>query len=422
MIHHIFKIIWTQRRHNAWIWAELLLASVCLWYIVDDLYSKGVTYVKPLGFDITDTYLIEFQLLLEDSKEYHSQEEYGTTLGEDLLTIAGRLRSYPGIEYVSISQFSSPYGMMLDFNGMERINQETNDTLRMSKVNRRMVTPDYFNVFRFTSPTVSTQMLAESLIPNNYIISKEVENALYPEGNASGKFLSLSPDSIALYIAGVTDPIRRSEFMMAFPVYFVLFSDKQIAEEINSGSFPYTEICVRVSSQASKNFVSRFRKEMKNSLKYHNIYMLDITPFDKIRGLLLRMSINDTKMYLSVLFFLLANIFLGITGTFWLRTQQRQSEMGLRVALGSTTPKLRSILIGEGLILFALASLPALLISLNIGIYEIVDVEQIPFTFSRFVIGQGITFLLMSVMITFGIWFPSRKATHIQPAEALLHQ
>lgn len=422
MIQHIFKIIWAQHKHNAWIWAELLLASVCLWFIVDDLYSKGVTYAKPLGFDITDTYLIEFQQLLEDSKEYRSQEEYGTTLGEDLLTITDRIRSYPGIEYVSISQFARPYGMMLDFNGMERSSQEINDTLRISKVNRRMVTPDYFHVFRFTSPKVNTQALAESLVPNTYIISKEVEDVLYPEGNASGKYLGLSSDSIGIYIAGVTDPVRRSEFSKAFPVYFVLLPDKQIAEEVNSGTFANTEICVRVSPQASKDFISRFRKDMKNSLKYHNIYMLDITPFDKIRGQLLRMGINDTKMYLSVLFFLLANIFLGITGTFWLRTQQRQSDMGLRVALGSTTSELRNILMGEGLILLVLAFLPAMLIGLNIGLMEIVDVDQLPFSFTRFVVGQGITFLLMSVMIVVGVWFPTRRVMHLQPAEALSYE
>ena len=70
---------------------------------------------------------------------------------------------------------------------------------------------------------------------------------------------------------------------------------------------------------------------------------------------------------MAVACFLLANIFLGIIGTFWFRTEYRKGEMGLRMALGSTRRQLNSIMVGEGVLLLVLAFIPSLLISFNIA-------------------------------------------------------
>ncbi|MCS3065035.1 hypothetical protein NXX40_23660 [Parabacteroides distasonis] len=49
MIRHLLQLIWNQRKQNAWLWAELLLVSVFLWFLVDYLYVMGRTYTAPLG-------------------------------------------------------------------------------------------------------------------------------------------------------------------------------------------------------------------------------------------------------------------------------------------------------------------------------------------------------------------------------------
>ena len=33
MIRHLLQLIWNQRKQNAWLWAELLLVSVFLWFL-----------------------------------------------------------------------------------------------------------------------------------------------------------------------------------------------------------------------------------------------------------------------------------------------------------------------------------------------------------------------------------------------------
>ena len=61
MIRHIFKIIWNERKTNAWITLEYVLVFCVLWFCVDYLFYMGKCYFEPNGFDIEHTYQINMQ-------------------------------------------------------------------------------------------------------------------------------------------------------------------------------------------------------------------------------------------------------------------------------------------------------------------------------------------------------------------------
>ena len=150
-----------------------------------------------------------------------------------------------------------------------------------------------------------------------------------------------------------------------------------------------------------------------------NLYLLDVTSFKDLREICEREDMNEAKSQLCVLGFLLMNIFLGVIGTFWFRTQQRRREVALRMAMGSSRQKVFSRLMSEGILLLTLAAVPAVIIAFNVGIAELVDVEKLPFGGGRFLAAVAVTWLLMAVMIVAGIWYPARGAMKVQPAEAL---
>ena len=150
-----------------------------------------------------------------------------------------------------------------------------------------------------------------------------------------------------------------------------------------------------------------------------NTYLLDIQPFSQLRYVNELENVNEVKTQLCILGFLLLNIFLGVIGTFWFRTQHRRKEVALRMAMGSTRRGIFVRLIAEGLLLLTLAAVPAAIIALNIGVAELVDVTQLPFDASRFFLALVLSWLLMAVMIVVGVWYPARRAMKIQPAEAL---
>ena len=144
------------------------------------------------------------------------------------------------------------------------------------------------------------------------------------------------------------------------------------------------------------------------------IYSRRLYPFDRRR--------ERVKTRVAVACFLLANIFLGIIGTFWFRTEYRKGEMGLRMALGSTRRQLNSIMVGEGVLLLVLAFIPSLVISFNIAHMDLIDTYQLPFTWLRLAICGGITFVLIVLMIICGVWYPARSTARLEPAEALHYE
>ena len=128
---------------------------------------------------------------------------------------------------------------------------------------------------------------------------------------------------------------------------------------------------------------------------------------------------NEWKTQLCVLGFLLLNIFLGVIGTFWFRTQQRRKEIALRLAMGSPRRGIFSYLMYEGILLLTLAVIPATVIAFNIGYAELVDVGRMPFDTGRFLSALVVTWMLMALMIVAGILYPAYGAMRVHPAKAL---
>lgn len=150
-----------------------------------------------------------------------------------------------------------------------------------------------------------------------------------------------------------------------------------------------------------------------------NTYIKSVESFSDIREMFQRDTIKEVKNRAFIMFFLLANIFLGIIGTFWFRTQQRRSELGLRIALGSNSSGLQHLLLGEGLWILIFAFLPAIIICYNIGYADVTRVWQMEWGMMRFIPAIVVTFVLLALMIIAGIWYPAKQAMKIQPAEAL---
>ena len=121
---------------------------------------------------------------------------------------------------------------------------------------------------------------------------------------------------------------------------------------------------------------------------------------------------------LIVIFFVF-NVFIGLMGTFWFRTRHRRSEIALRMAMGSSRGRIRWQLLGEGLLLLALASIPALTICINMVMADVIFTEATDATWGRFGICVSIVWVLMALMVIAGIWYPASRAMEVQPAEAL---
>uniref|UniRef100_UPI003FED550A ABC transporter permease n=1 Tax=Bacteroides intestinalis TaxID=329854 RepID=UPI003FED550A len=394
---------------NLWLALELLVVSVVMWYVVDYLYTRAATYLEPRGFNIEHCYLIELGELTPKSPDYTPDKSRDDTHA-DIAELVERLRRRPEVEAVSLSQNSYPY------NGSNSSGEVRYDTLQSPGWTiRRMVTPDFVRVFRYQGTRGETpEQLAEMLERGEFLASDN----LYRKYDRKltefvGKRFQLFGDTTKTYQLGAAlQNVRYHDYDQARSSY--CFLAKQ--------SFYYVglELCVRVREGQDNNFITKLKEDSESQFRIGNLFISEIRSFHDIRRNFQQAWTNDIRNYVMGMGFLLLNIFLGLLGTFWFRTQQRRSEIALHKAHGATDGAIFRRLLSEGLLLLAVVTPIALVIDWDLAHLELNSWRNgTTLEWDRLLLCAGISFVLMALMIAIGIGIPARKAMKVQPAEAL---
>ncbi|WP_019539071.1 ABC transporter permease [Proteiniphilum acetatigenes] len=415
MFKHILTIIKNERRQNIGLWIELLIVALFLWYIVDNVYVTLNNYYKPLGFDTEHTYIMRLGLLNESSYEYVKDISTETAVGY-LYTALERIQRNPMIEAASISFHSSPH---IGSNRSRNIHRDTLST-KYSVLNRT-VTPNFFRVFKYQVENGSTDELVQALERNELVISPGVAKELFPHDEPPvGKQVSFEKsDSAQLYRVGAVSRVVRYDNFSNWNSYFAQRIDNDFLKTFTGEWVGGLEFCVRVTPEEDHDFIRRFRENMTQQLRLGNYYLGEIQSIPINKKAFQKDDINDLKMRMFIVFFLLVNIFLGITGIFWFRTQHRRSEIGLRVSLGDTPKQVLRKFYIEGLLLLTTAMVPTMIVIYILGREGIFATYLMHFTPGRYFIGFAITYILLIIMIVLGIRIPALKAVKVPPATAL---
>ena len=98
---------------------------------------------------------------------------------------------------------------------------------------------------------------------------------------------------------------------------------------------------VRVKPEAEADFVEKFARDMRDQLSVGPYFLLWVTPIENEKKASDESTFYHMKGVYAIIGFLVVNVFLGLLGSFWFRVQARRSEIGLRVAMGSSKRKVR---------------------------------------------------------------------------------
>ncbi len=90
MMKQLLKQIYNERRSNAFLWIELLLVFVVLWYIVDLVYVTLHIYYQPMGFNIENTYVLRMNRLTDKSTDFNPE----LTVKDDMAAFKGNSRTF----------------------------------------------------------------------------------------------------------------------------------------------------------------------------------------------------------------------------------------------------------------------------------------------------------------------------------------
>lgn len=179
-------------------------------------------------------------------------------------------------------------------------------------------------------------------------------------------------------------------------------------------------VSIRVKPDAAKKFITNFNQDREKQYIRNNTYVKSIKSYNEVYETSTH-DMNVTKRkYVGCMAFMLVSVFLGLLGTFWLRTRQRVPEIAVRKINGASNSSIAMRLASEGIFLLTLVTPFAIVCDWLICHYELN--ENIRYEFfapARFIITVILTYVMLVVTILIGIAFPAWKAVKVQPAEAL---
>ena len=423
MLRHIFTIIYNQRKQNIFIFLELLLASCLLWAISDSLLVDVYTQKQPMGVDIESVY--SFHLSIADEAAVSDSSGYRNA-AEDFLHLVENIRQCPEVEAASVSISAIPYTWSSNWSYLIAASDTTtpSDLCQMF-----YVMPEYFQVLHIQTPEGRPVYDEAVRNPGEFILSQTLAEKLFPGVSAVGreaKYGNFGGESeIPRKIASVTAPRRKTDFERAEPVYYVSWrSEKDVLDLCEDASLLPTsfDFLVRMRPNFQPSAMADFLQKNSARLSVGDVYVSSYTSIDDYKTDMLKGRMDNQKKKTALVVFMLVNIFFGIIGTFWLRTQSRRAEIGLRAALGASKQSLQLQLYLEGLVLLAL-TLPLTFIFIgNMLLADLPDTYRLDYTWWRFVFPVIGSYLLLSAMILVGISFPARKIARMNPAETLHYE
>jgi len=418
MIRQILKIIWNERRSNILMLFEFVIIFCILWFCCDYLYFTGALAQEPLGYDIENTYkLIINQRDNSDSSDDEKREM--------LLEIKNRIKNHPAIQNVSFSRSAMPYG------GSTWQSNIIVDTVNVYTI-MKWVDPEFFDVFNL-KPMEGRLFNVADITNNNCVIICPERNDIFGiEPLSSVEYIPFKYTDVKIIkrsrddqkpkeVIGVIPKLKSSTFNEYQSTLFYPLTGDMI--DVNR-----IEIVFRTKTSGNERFTGQLKDDFKTLVNIGPFYLSSVLPVTELKKELDDQHVgNELRSILSVTLFLIINIFLVIIGTFWSRTESRKSEIGLRLAMGSSKRKIKWQLFTENMIILLLAAIIGTYISLNLNDANILQAINIPLADRKMAglgagqdwVNSGITFLFLTVVSGLAIWYPARLASRVQPAEAL---
>lgn len=381
------------------------------------------------GFRMEKGLLFELDPALAGYDTARSQQLYGTVLE--------RLRALPGVESASIAS-TVPFGAFSSSRRVRKAGEPANDgTGAPIGINAQhvLVGADYFKSLGLTmlrgrefnaseeagktgfKPTIISEPLARQLFGNEDPIGRTVQ---FGRGGGAGKGVNISQDGEVpttddvLQIVGVAPGLRQSLFNPA-PVPFFY---QPIGDNFQSGLNLHVRIKSAVSAEASA-MVQKVRSELRSIDP--NLPVVSAATLESFRDDSLPLWAVRSGARLFSLFGIVALI-LAVIGIYGLKSYvvaRRTREIGIRMALGSSSRGVVELFLREGARLAGAGLTVGVLLALAAGqlvssmLYQVSPFDPVVLIAA---------FLVLAAAALVATWVPARRATLIAPVTALRHE
>ena len=425
----ILKTLWTRRRRNGWLLAELILVAVLSWIIFDPVIV--VTYDRhlPLGYDADRLCMVSVGMLRPQAPGYDEQATDSASLMQAYLNIVERARQHPDVEQAApVLSFAYPGSSGSSSSGLTA----AGDTLRLDLMYIEFLPHTHFFEtygFRPGQGSMTPEQLSDYAYNEaNVVVTEDALEGLFHTRvfNRQRCWEADEEDTLYIPIVGTVGAFKYVSNWRPIPVGFVPVLHPDILSCLDD-----MHVVIRLKEGVSMDrFLHDFKPWMVRQMRAGNLYARDLQSYDAINKA--REFDSTTSLYrrnLSMALFFLINLCLGVIGTFWLQTRTRREEVGIMLSYGATPRRIRLQLLGEGMVLTTVATLIGCFLYLQYGLSEGLNKGNawmqattpcwVDHFGQHFAIVSLIIYLILLVVVLVGIYIPARRISTIPPTEAL---
>jgi putative ABC transport system permease protein len=385
----------------------LLIVQFCLAFIIltsASLISLSLYRLntQDIGFDTTDILAVE----MGPGASVSTVSEWQKFARETAL----RLEAKSEIESVAFATSFPLTGKQTTPSFFQIEGQPPADVSQRVDAVKQLVSANYHQVLHI--PLLQGRYLAESDDkdnPGSIVINKRFADQFFSNINPIDKRISLDEGKTWLSIRGVVADTREmSVDLQPSPTFYAPFIESTrwswlrllISSPVSLESLipSVTETIHEINPRQAVASTSTLQFIKEDSLSSENLVALLVSLF-------------------ALLAFLIA--LSGVVGVVTYNISQRRKEIGIRVALGANPKRIRALFTAQGLSLGA--------IGLTLGAFTMVFVSPLleGLLFMTSALNPAIFLanaLLITLVTTLAILWPTRQATAIQPNEALRQQ
>ena len=434
MITKIIHQIWNERKQNAWLFLELIVAIIFLWLAIDPLFTLVCRNNLPKGYTPEKVYRVKYDAFITDPSSYQASEN---NKAEFMAQLTNALNSLPEIECCFMSQAGlepNPAGYsstivaipddkpdsLIDWKNARVYNIVANEKSR------------FFETVRAIDvKTGKVLQQADYAGKDGAYLSRRQAMALFGTTDVVGKkFINVHHDSFT--ILGVFEDLQMISYDEYTPI--VLYCNNNVDKHTFRD-----EIYFRLKDSADED---EFKKKFENEFmpKYsHGIYhimglqsyMDCIEEYDKQYNIT-----NKYRLYTGLSGFALFCAFMGVFSAFWIRTNSRRRDIGIMRSVGATASSAVGQVVTEAMILVTVAFVVSMpLIAHYIYVEGFAEpLAKVPTwvhnetpdqsylhnrALPHFAIVTAIAYLLISAIAIAGSLLPAVRITRSLPADAL---
>ncbi|MBF9254517.1 ABC transporter permease [Pontibacter sp. 172403-2] len=390
MIRHLFKLIWNRKKSNFLLITEIFFCFLVLFGVLSFIVYNVRNYSRPLGFQHENVWLLTMRPNTDSTAQNRVQLEQ----------VLQRVRAFPEVEHASLTSSNAPFSFSQMRNHMSYGN------VKDVEADEYEVQDDFKAVMQLQVSQgrwFGSQDDASRFEP--IVINSVMQKQLFGETNPLGKRLPKN-DSVSYEVVGVVDHYRGySEYAAEEPAFFT-----RINLQKNKNDFR-NELLIRVKPGTGISFEEKMVRQLSGIAKS---WTIEVSTLEKMRQNKAKLTLIPMLALGLICGFLIFNVALGLFGVLWYNISRRNSEIGLRRALGAASIQIYRQFIGEVLVLATFGLLLGVLFAVQFPLLQVFQVESEVYLIA--LIGAVVLIYLLTTICAL---YPSRQAAAIQPATAL---